>query len=113
MSDLVTGPGTLRRIVAVEPLDGFRLRLTFDGGEVRRYDAHALLDLPVFRPLRDPAYFRRVFVAFGTVQWPDDQDLCPDSLYEASMPEAMVSDTPEPAKAAPAMPDGGMGGMDF
>ena len=27
--------------------------------------------------------------------------------------EAVVSDKPEPAKSAPAMPDGGMGGMDF
>ena len=65
--------------------------LRFDNGETRIYDAAPLLDLPVFRALRDPAYFRRVSLAFGTVRWPDEQDLSPDSLYEESVPEPSAS----------------------
>lgn len=88
MREIVTGPDRLRRIVAVSPLALYRLRLVFEGGETRLYDATPLLTLPVFRPLRDPAYFGRVQVAFGRIQWPDEQDLCADALYEASIPEA-------------------------
>ena len=84
--DIVRGAGVLREIVEVEALTGQVLRLAFAGGEQWLYDASRLLDLPVLRPLRDPAYFPRVAIALGTVQWPDGQDLCADSLYEQSTP---------------------------
>jgi hypothetical protein len=86
------------RVQAVSPEDGYRLRLTFLNGEVRIYDCSPLLDFGVFKELRDPAYFRQVQAAFGTVVWPHEQDICPDTLYEdgrsipAVSPSVLITD---------------------
>ena len=44
-----------------------------------------LLDLKeltgVLRPLRDPAFFRQVFIDHGAVAWPGEIDLAPDAMY--------------------------------
>jgi hypothetical protein len=34
-------------------------------------------------PLRDPEFFKRVFLDHGAVAWPGDIDLAPDAMYEA------------------------------
>lgn len=73
------------------PKDGYKLRLTFTNGEVRVYDGSHLLDFGVFQELREIAYFRQVRTALGTVVWPNEQDICPDTLYEDSRE---VKDTP-------------------
>jgi hypothetical protein len=41
-----------------------------------------LLDFGVFRELRDLIYFRQVRAENGTIVWPHEQDICPDTLYE-------------------------------
>lgn len=35
----------------------------------------------VLRPLRDAAFFRRVFIDHGAVAWPGEIDLAPDTMY--------------------------------
>ena len=85
-------------VIDVEPLDGLRLLLSFEGGERRRVDIGELVSFSgVFEPLRDESYFRRVAVnaEIGTICWPNGADLCPDVLYEASVPA-------DPAQAAAA-----------
>ena len=72
------------RVQSVNPEDGYKLRLTFANGEVRIYDCSHLLDFGVFKELREVAYFRQVRAALGTVVWPHEQDICPDTLYEDS-----------------------------
>ncbi len=38
----------------------------------------------VFEALREPSFFRQVFVEHGTVTWPGSQvDLAPDAMYDA------------------------------
>ncbi|MEZ4650466.1 MAG: DUF2442 domain-containing protein [Candidatus Eisenbacteria bacterium] len=58
-----------------------RLHLEFTNGETGVYDCSPLLDFGVFRELRDLVYFQRASVVDGTVVWPHDQDICPDTLY--------------------------------
>ncbi len=36
---------------------------------------------PVFRALRDPAIFNSVHPFLGTIQWNNNADLCPDTVY--------------------------------
>ena len=72
------------RVQSVSPENGYKLRLTFTNGEVRVYDCSHLLDFGVFKELREVAYFRQVRAALGTVVWPNEQDICPDTLYEDS-----------------------------
>jgi len=77
-------PKNLPRIVSVEPLHGFILRLDFDDGSVREVDLEPRLWGPVFEPLRrDRSLFRRVFVdpELGTIVWPNGADMDPDVLH--------------------------------
>ena len=77
------------RAVAVVPNDDYTLTLTFTNGEVRVYDMKPWLDKGVFRELQNIGYFRCVHIdraGFGTVEWSHEQDVCPDMLYEKSVP---------------------------
>lgn len=72
------------RVKAVVPRDGYKLEITFTNGEVGVFDCSHLLPFGVFRELRDVGYFERVRVQGGTVVWPHEQDICPDTLYQDS-----------------------------
>jgi len=61
--------------------DDFTLDVTFDDGSVRRFDMKPYLDFPVFQKLKDIAYFRDLNIDFDTVQWPDGQDISPETIY--------------------------------
>lgn len=69
------------RVKTVTPTDDYKLLLTFTNGERGIYDCSPLLDFGVFQELREEGYFEQVTVVDGTVAWPHDQDICPDTLY--------------------------------
>ena len=79
--DLIKGKPLGPRVVRVKPCEDYKLVLTFTNGEHRVFDARSLLDIPVFSPLKSKSFFDSVYVAYGTVQWPQDIDYCPDTLY--------------------------------
>jgi Protein of unknown function (DUF2442) len=79
------------RIAAVAATDDHRLRLTFTSGEVGIYDCAPLLKFGVFAEVADICYFKRAYVENGTVVWPHEQDICPDTLYEDSTKVASPS----------------------
>jgi hypothetical protein len=69
------------RVESVKPGDDHQLEITFTNGETGVYDCRPLLDFGVFQELRDIAYFRQVRAENGTVVWPHEQDICPDTVY--------------------------------
>ncbi|MBN1670607.1 MAG: DUF2442 domain-containing protein [Kiritimatiellae bacterium] len=69
------------RVKSVTPTDEYKLELVFTNGERGVYDCSPMLDFGVFQELRDKHYFRQARVEFGTVVWPHEQDICPDTLY--------------------------------
>lgn len=74
-------------VTAVEPLDGFVLRLSFDDRTTRDIDVEWLLSGPVFEPLlTDPEMFRKVRVEGGTVVWPNGADIDPVVLHGSAEP---------------------------
>ena len=75
------------RISEAIPADDYKLKLVFTSGEKGIYDCSVLLDFGVFQELRDINYFRQVKVVHGTVTWPHEQDICPDTLYLDSQKE--------------------------
>ena len=79
------------RVVHVVANDDFTLTLTFANGEIGRFDVTPYLDKGIFQELGDLNYFKQARVAFGTVQWPHEQDFCPDTLYEASRKLAVTN----------------------
>ena len=69
------------RIRRATALDNFRVRLTLTSGEEIERDLSAVLWGPVFEPLRrDPSRFRVLSVEAGTITWPGDVDIDPDTL---------------------------------
>jgi hypothetical protein len=76
----------MKKVVAVKANEDFSLELKFNDNTVRRFDARPYLDFGVFRELKDIGYFKQVRIAYGTVQWPHEQDISPDTLYIESRP---------------------------
>jgi hypothetical protein len=72
------------RVKAVVPRGSYKLEITFTSGEVGVFDCGPLLSFGVFRELRDVRYFERARAEGGTVVWPHEQDICPDTLYQDS-----------------------------
>ena len=69
------------KVVKAVANEDFSLNLKFSDGSVKRFDAKPYLDYEVFKPLKNADYFKRIKIAFGTVQWADEQDISPDTLY--------------------------------
>src|SRR5260370_30039262 len=74
---------SLPRVVDVESLGNYRLRLTFSDGLVRELDFAGVLEGEIFEPLKDPTTFSEVSVdkVAGTITWPNGVDLDPDVLH--------------------------------
>ena len=71
--------------------EDFSLDLKFNDGSVKRFDAGPYLDYELFRELKDLNYFKQARIAFGTVQWPHEQDISPETLYLESV---AIADSP-------------------
>ncbi len=69
------------RIIKVETLQNYKLLLEFANGEMKIFDMNEYLDLGVFKELKEVNYFNKVKVGNGSIYWPHEQDLCPDTLY--------------------------------
>jgi hypothetical protein len=71
-------------VLRVKALDGHRLWLRFTDGNEGVRDLSALLAKggPMVEPLKDPAFFARVFVELGALTWPNGFDLDPIALHE-------------------------------
>jgi hypothetical protein len=70
----------MNKVTSVRANDEFSLDLQFNDGSLKRFDAKPYLDYEVFRELKDLNYFKQVDLAFGTVQWPHEQDIRPETL---------------------------------
>ena len=75
---------------AVEATAHYGLVLDFNNGERRRFDMQPYLHYPVFHRLKNPGYFSLARVDYGTVIWPGDIDIAPETLYECSVPLALT-----------------------
>ena len=72
----------LTKVTRLERLGGFRLRVRFSDGSEGVHDFSGMVSEPgpMLEPLRDGAYFSRVFLEFGAPTWPNGFDLAPEWL---------------------------------
>ena len=75
----------MNKVVAVRANDDFSLDLKFADGSIKRFDVKPYLGYEVFKELADLHYFKQARVAFNTVQWPNEQDISPDTMYLESV----------------------------
>jgi hypothetical protein len=74
--------GMLHRVVKLEALPDYRLRVAFADGTAGQVDLRSIIGRGIFGPLADPEYFARAIIdEFGAVTWPNGADLAPDAMY--------------------------------
>jgi hypothetical protein len=61
--------------------EDFMLSIDFDNGEQGKLDMKPFLDFGVFQRLKDRNAFKRVRVAFDTIEWDTGVDLDPEFVY--------------------------------
>jgi hypothetical protein len=74
----------MEHVTRVVARDDFQLELMFDTGELKVFDVKPYLDKGVFQRLRDIKLFKQAYVGGGTVCWPQDLDIAPETLYDRS-----------------------------
>lgn len=70
----------------VKALNEYKLLLTFENGEVKLFDMNPYLEKGIFRELKDLSLFKSARVSFDTVEWENEADIDPETLYEDSVP---------------------------
>jgi len=68
-------------VIKVKTAENYTLHLWFKNGEEGVLDMKPYLDKGIFRDLRDVAMFNTVRPFLGTIQWANEADLCPDTVY--------------------------------
>lgn len=72
-------------VKAVETMGSYGLIVNFNNGERKYFDMQPYLHVPVFRRLENPGFFALARVDYGTVTWPGDIDIAPETLYDYSV----------------------------
>ena len=73
----------VKNVVAAEE---YTLAITFENGKSGVLDMKPILDFGVFKRIKDVEAFRRVRVAFDTVEWDCGVDLDPEYVYSRCKP---------------------------
>jgi len=68
-------------VVNVKPEKDYTLHLWFTNGEEGIFDVKPYLEYEVFQALKDEKMFNSVRPFIGTIQWANEADLCPDTVY--------------------------------
>lgn len=69
------------RIIHVKPAENYTLHLWFKNGEEGIFDMKPYLNKGIFRALQDVNVFNSVRPFIGSIQWSNEADICPDTLY--------------------------------
>ena len=99
-----------KAVKTVGSLSGYRLLLTFEGGESRVFDVGPYLGKGVFAALRERSLFDSVRVSFDTIAWANGADLCPELLYAESWPiePGLAGESEDEVKRRPEKTDVGL-----
>lgn len=74
------------RVVKVIPSSDYTSTITFDDGQIRRFDTKPYLDIGIYQELKDLHVFNSVHSFLGSIQWKNGLDFDLDTLYSDSMP---------------------------
>lgn len=71
-------------VVSVVPQQDYMLLLTFDNNEQRLFDMRSCLEKKPFLKLKSLPFFMTARVEEGTVVWPGNIDIDPETLWHCS-----------------------------
>ncbi len=73
-------------VVRVDAKPDYTLFLEFENGEKRIFDMAPLMDKKPFLQLKGSPLFLKASIHHGTVVWPGNIDIAPETLYDRSRP---------------------------
>ncbi|AXS80374.1 DUF2442 domain-containing protein [Dechloromonas sp. HYN0024] len=73
-------------IVNVRATGDYKLFLEFENGERRVFDMAPYMDRKPYVCLKGSPFFKVAYVDYGTVCWPGNIDIVPETLYDLSQP---------------------------
>ncbi len=73
-------------VIEVEAQNDGTLLLVFENQEQRRFDMKPYFSKNPFVKLKNPELFMKASVDLGTVVWPGNIDIAPETLWEESQP---------------------------
>lgn len=82
-------------IISVKVQPDYRLDVTFQNGEQRRFDMRPLLEMKPWNRIASLNLFERAKVEYGTVVWPGEIDIAPETLYDDSVPICVYEESPK------------------
>jgi len=68
-------------VIKVEPIKPSVLKITFSSNEIKYFDVSPYWNSSFFKELQSWDYFKQVKVSGRTVEWPNEQDIAPETLY--------------------------------
>jgi hypothetical protein len=71
-------------VVSVKPRLDFQLDLEFKNGERRLFDMRPFLEIKPWNRIAKLPLFEHARVDYGTVVWPGEIDIAPETLYDGS-----------------------------
>ena len=83
--------GQLLDVINVEVLPDYKLVLIFENKEVRLFSMLQYMDLKPYNKLKGTPLFRLAKVEYGTVVWPGEIDIAPETLYIESVPYQKIN----------------------
>jgi Protein of unknown function (DUF2442) len=75
----------LNPVIYVKPLPEYQLQLKFKNGEEKVFDMRPYLETGIFKELKDLSLFKTVRISFDTVEWANEADIDPETLYSESV----------------------------
>ena len=76
---------TLLDVISVKTRDDYTLELVFENGENRIFDMKPFFDKKPFSKLLNSHLFFKASVQYGTVVWPGNIDIAPETLWARSV----------------------------
>ena len=76
-------------VIRVEPQKDHTLHLVFENHEHRLFDMTPYLEKKPYTPLKHVPLFLKARVAYGTVVWPGNIDIAPETLWDHSTTSTM------------------------
>ncbi len=67
-------------VKVVKPLIDYKIYVEIEDGRKGIFDMKPYLDFGVFKELKDINYFNQVYILFGALSWPHEQDIAPETL---------------------------------
>ena len=73
-------------VISVKPYADYTLELVFENGDKRIFDMKPFLERKPFVKLHGSPLFFKASVQYGTVIWPGNIDIAPETLWLRSVP---------------------------